>query len=269
MSVVLGIDAAWTAGAPSGVGLVVSQASAWRCVAVAPSYEAFLGLAEGAAVDWARRGFRGSAADVPALLAAAHRLAGAPVDVVTIDMPVSTQPISGRRTADNAVSRAFGARGCSAHSPSAVRPGALGAALSQAFADAGFPLATMAAGGSVGPRLLEVYPHPALLSLLGRGYRVPYKVSRARRYWPSKTPARRIDALLAQFAAVYEALSAVFGSLPLPAPAKFAAKTLAALKRYEDALDALVCAWVGVQFLAGKACAYGDEAAAVWCPAGP
>ena len=36
----------------SGVALVVSDGPAWRCAAVAPSYDAFLGLARGVPVDW-------------------------------------------------------------------------------------------------------------------------------------------------------------------------------------------------------------------------
>jgi predicted RNase H-like nuclease len=38
------------------------------------------------------------------------------------------------------------------------------------------------------------------------------------------------------------------------------------LKRYEDALDALVCAWVGAKYLLGEAVAYGDGTAAIWVP---
>jgi predicted RNase H-like nuclease len=45
--------------------------------------------------------------------------------------------------------------------------------------------------------------------------------------------------------------------------------SLAHLKRYEDALDALVCAWVGVCALNGSARAYGDDAAAIWVPSSP
>ena len=37
-----------------------------------------------------------------------------------------------------------------------------------------------------------------------------------------------------------------------------------ALKRFEDTLDALVCAWVGACYLAGHAECYGDAAAAIW-----
>lgn len=40
----------------------------------------------------------------------------------------------------------------------------------------------------------------------------------------------------------------------------------ASLKRWEDALDALVCAWVGVEYVEGRATAHGNDAAAIWCP---
>ncbi|MCA1794352.1 MAG: hypothetical protein LC660_10880 [Desulfobacteraceae bacterium] len=43
-------------------------------------------------------------------------------------------------------------------------------------------------------------------------------------------------------------------------------KTLSFLKRYEDTLDALICAWVGVQFIANETIPLGDSTAAIWCP---
>ena len=49
-------------------------------------------------------------------------------------------------------------------------------------------------------------------------------------------------------------------------PGPNSCKTLAGLKSYEDALDALVCAWVGTEYLAGRATAYGDCDAAIWVP---
>jgi predicted RNase H-like nuclease len=45
--------------------------------------------------------------------------------------------------------------------------------------------------------------------------------------------------------------------------------TTAALKRYEDALDALVCGWVGIEYLGGRCTAFGDTAAAIWTPSLP
>lgn len=53
-------------------------------------------------------------------------------------------------------------------------------------------------------------------------------------------------------------------SVPLPRPQDV--ETLSSLKRYEDAIDALVCCWVGSQYLDGLAVALGDETAAIWCP---
>ena len=56
----------------------------------------------------------------------------------------------------------------------------------------------------------------------------------------------------------------MLGSLALPTPA--AVPSLSSLKRYEDALDALVCGWVAAQFVQGNAMPYGDATAAVWVP---
>ena len=97
MPVVLGIDAAWTATKPSGVALVRSAGLRWRCLAVAPSYDTFVGLRHGTAIDWEQRRFLGESVDPVALLEAAAELAGGPVDVVAIDMPIATVPITSRR----------------------------------------------------------------------------------------------------------------------------------------------------------------------------
>jgi predicted RNase H-like nuclease len=96
--------------------------------------------------------------------------------------------------------------------------------------------------------------------------RVEYKVSKARRYWPSFTVPQRVDALLKEYAAICGAIESAFGPLKIPLPAGGAVQTLASVKRYEDVLDALVCAWVGVEFLAGRTIALGDHTAAIWCP---
>ena len=181
MKVVLGIDAAWTKGEPSGCAVVVSSRTDWQCLGVAPSYHAFLSLSDGQTVPWQTGRFVGGAPDVKALLAAAHKLAGAPVDVVAIDMPVATVPIAGRREADNFISAAFGGQGCSTHSPSASRPGPLGEFLSDEFKRAGYSIAHAAEAAGMPMRLVEVYPHPALLALLNCQFRVPYKVGKSRK----------------------------------------------------------------------------------------
>jgi predicted RNase H-like nuclease len=148
------------------------------------------------------------------------------------------------------------------HSPSPERPGPLSAALRDGFAAQGFALAT--GGAPTGRDLLEVFPHTAALALLGASYRVPYKASRARRYWPDASPPERRARLVASWRRILRALAARIDGVRLALPAE--PPTTRGLKRYEDALDALLCAWVAIEFLDGRATALGDDDAAVWSP---
>lgn len=266
MAGVLGIDAAWTEKEPSGVALIEGSPGGWRCLAVAPSYDTFLGLAEGAAVDWSAKS-KGALPDVGRLLAAAEELLGGrKLAVVTVDMPLSTEPITGRREADAAVSKAYGGRGAAVHSPSAERPGAISDRLTEDFAAAGFPLATGATPVGTPERLVEVYPHPALITLTGASYRLPYKASRSRKYWPGSSPTERKVNLLDQFQRILSALTQEIRDIPVELPDAVSTVPTSGLKRYEDSLDALVCAWVGAKYLEGDAVPYGDGTAAIWVP---
>jgi predicted RNase H-like nuclease len=115
MTGVLGIDAAWTAKEPSGVALLAGSSGKWRCVTVTPSYDSFLALAEGVPVDWTTKA-KGAVPEADRLIAAAERLlGGGKIAVVTVDMPLATVPITGRRAADSAVSRVYGGRGAAVH----------------------------------------------------------------------------------------------------------------------------------------------------------
>jgi predicted RNase H-like nuclease len=265
MTTILGIDAAWTAREPSGVALVRQDGTRWRCLASAPSYAAFIDLAHGRMPNWTRPGV-GSVPDAEELLDAASRLAGEPATLVTLDMPVSTTPILGRRKADREVSRAFGAQWCSAHSPGPVRPGPMGAELSRQFSEAGYLIATTATPAGTPNRLVEVYPHPALLTLLQRDRRVPYKVGKASTYWKGASIDDRIGRLLTEFADIRDGLATHIDDIAIALPHAGKVRTLAALKPFEDALDALVCCWVGCQYLDGRSYPLGDETAAIWCP---
>jgi len=262
---ILGIDAAWTDRQPSGVALVRVSGRDCTVAAVAPSYDAFIAMARCESVDWTERP-RGSAPDVRALIGAARVIGGCDVRLVALDMPLAKAAFSSRRAADDAVSRRFGGMGCGTHTPTAARPGALGERLTAELTDLGFPLAPSAMEVSSGPCSVEVYPHPALLSLLKATYRVPYKVSRSTRYWPGRSILERTGLLLAKFEQIHEGLSGRLGPLSLDLSTGAGASTLAELKRYEDALDALVCAWVGTLVLTGEAEPLGDESAAVWVP---
>ena len=264
--VVLGIDAAWTTHQPSGVALVQRKGSHWQCKALAPSYDSFLAFASGQPQDPATKA-RGSEPDPGALLRASQQLTGQPVSCVSVDMPLATTAITGRRAADNIVSSRFGSHGCAVHSPSAERPGAIADRLRGNLASLGCSLHTTSCNREL-PALIEVYPHVALLALLGRDYRVPYKVSRSLQYWRSEqlSPAERIARLLQEFLAIRAGLDQHIKAIPLIIPELREVKTLASLKPIEDMLDALVCAWMGIEHLEGRSSGLGDSGAAIWVP---
>lgn len=254
---VLGIDAAWTPTQPSGVAVAREEPSGWRLIAVAHSYSRFCYLGDHPSDD-------DHAPNTSNLLAAATKRCGQAIDVVAVDMPLSRLPILGRRVSDNLVSTACGAKKCGTHSPSATRPGPLSDALREGFAKAGFPLLTNKRAPC---GLIEVYPHPALVELAGAAERLPYKVSKVRRYWPSANPPERRHNLYRQWGEIVGLLEKQIAGVeavlqPLPHDASGLR-----MKAYEDMLDAIVCAWVGTRFLEGTAIGFGDADFAIWIPA--
>ena len=111
--------------------------------------------------------------------------------IIAVDMPVSLHEISGRRAADSAISRTFGAKGCSTHSPTKRRPGPLADKFRTTCYQVGFQLATSTTPVGSQSSLIEVYPHTALLELLGLDFRLPYKVEKSSRYWKGETVQKR------------------------------------------------------------------------------
>lgn len=252
--VVLGIDAAWTMANPSGVALAARIGAVWRLIAAAASFEEFAGLAGGS-----------TGHDLASLIAAAERLAGRVPDLVAVDMPMMDAPILARRAADNAVNRAYSGRGAGTHSPTVDRPGAVGRALESGLSGAGYPLATLEIRP---PCRVEIYPHPALIELLGAAYRLPYKAGNTGKYWRGLPLAERRLRLYEVWATIVAALDGVLAgsaaALPLP-PLGARGRTL---KAFEDRLDAVVAALAGAMALEGRARPYGDATSAVWVPNG-
>lgn len=268
MRSVLALDPAWTATEPSGVALLAEDDAGWKSLAIAPSYEQFIDLADGKPVDWTQQPPAGEPPGSELLAAAWELLDGEQVDVVTVDMPMATVPITGRRAADDSISGSFGAKGCGTHSPNAERPGSIGASLTHQLGRLGYPLATGTWQPGTTPVTIEVYPHPAMLVLAHARYRVPYKVSRIARYWPERSPADRRRQVMLVWRALARVLRRSISDVGLPLPTAREARDMApsALKRYEDALDALICAWVGIQYLEGRCAPYGDDTCAIWTP---
>jgi predicted RNase H-like nuclease len=260
MTTILGIDAAWTETQPSRVALVSNDPSGWRLTFATSSYAHLLEYAQHRAISSTRPA--GSIVEAAALLAACEKIGG-PVDLVAVDMPLSRAPITTRRVSDNLVSVAYGARHCSTHTPSAVRPGKISDDLTAGFERCGYGLLTKEVHV---PGLLEVYPHPALVELMGAEKRLPYKQGKVRGYWPMESPAGRCFRLFETWRAIIGCLDREMQGVPerLELP-PFDATTWQ-LKAFEDMLDAVVCAWVGICVFEGTAVPFGDDTSAIWVP---
>ncbi len=264
MRAVLGIDAAWTTTQPSGVALAVERSNGWRMIAAAASYQRFHAQADRRQPPEQRPS--GSEPDAMALLLSASVLCGAPLGLVAIDMPLALTPIVGRRLADDEVSRAYGARKCGTHSPGAKRPGRLSDALREGFEDAGYPLLTKQTGAIKLPGVIEIYPHPALVELFDARKRLPYKASKVQSYWPEAFPADRRTRLYGQWREIAARLEREIAGVEAVLPPLEATAKASEIKAYEDTLDAIVCAWVAICALVGRATPFGDENAAIWIP---
>jgi predicted RNase H-like nuclease len=259
MSAILGIDAAWTLTGSSGVALIrQTGAECWESVAVEASYRDFVSQS-----DLTPKTFSSGKEIAEWLLEAARKLAKVPIDLVVADIPLARGPILGRRCADREVSKGFGGQWCSTHSPSPTRPGLLSGQLRDGFQKHGFQLATNLSQLR-SQALIETYPHPALLSLMNSDYRFPYKVSKTTKYWPRNDQPTRTEKLLDTLRSIHRELSREVAEIDFEIP-EFS-KTFSDLKPIEDKIDALICAWVGIQVLDGKAVPYGDEEAAIWLP---
>lgn len=264
---VLGIDAAWTSHNPSGVSLWQRRQGRWKCVRVSPSYAAFSGTI--AEPDCHQ-------VDVKKILSTCRSLIGdCPIAVVGVDMPIGKGPITGRRAADNEVSKRFSKQHCATHSPTPTRPGKVGELLSTQFSEAGFKPVFEA--NAIAPALIEVYPHVSLLAIArygcptGRPYneniRLPYKASKTKTYWkhvPIADRKKRLILVWRDIMARLEQFADISSVYKLPD--NLEGLSFEALKPYEDQIDALVCAWTATQFVEGRLVPMGDQDSAIWVP---
>lgn len=260
--VVLGIDAAWTTGNASGVSLLAFDGHIWQCLAIAPSYQQFLDYED---VDWNAEPPGGEPA-IDLILDRANQITcGIRPDVIAVDMPLSNLPITARRTADNSISHEYGGRGCSVHSPSSTRPGQIADNLRRDCENTGYHLATNTSSPTQNA-LIEVYPHTAILKLLDLDYRHPYKVSNSSKYWDGRSVNERKTLLIDSFRKILGALATDIRGIDISLPETDEVLSLNHLKRFEDAIDALVCGWVAIKYLLEECDAYGDDSAAIWSP---
>lgn len=266
---ILGIDAAWTAHQPSGVALLRARRNAKpKLIALGRSYDEFLTSGPHAKIDWRTR-VRGCLPPIDALLSHCKKLTGELPQIVALDIPLAAKPLNGRRPCDNAVTSAYVSRGAGTHTPSALRPGPISKSLFHQLSKAGYAWHTQGKVRRAARVFIETYPHPAIIELMQLRMRLAYKTSRVSQYWPEAKSRTRWLRLCKNLDALRRALADEIDGLENLIPtAKILLKNgnKARLKHLEDALDAVVCAWIGHQFWRGNALAYGNEQAAIWLP---
>jgi predicted RNase H-like nuclease len=261
MQAVLGIDAAWTERQPSGVALAARSTEGWELIAVEASYQRFHARACKSIVPEIRPS--GSKPSARELLASCQALCGHLPDIVAIDMPLSLTPIVGRRRSDDAVSRAYSSRKCATHTPSEDRPGKISDRLREGFEREGYPLLVDQISP---PGLIEVYPHPALVELANAKERLPYKAAKTGIYWRGLGKDERRGQLYHQWRDIVRLLDCEIQGVNARFPELDSAASRSELKAFEDRLDAVICAWVAMCALNGRARPFGDQESAIWIP---
>ena len=245
---ILGIDPAWTLKNPSGFALIEQNGDVWQTKDIAPSFSLFC------SDQTIQERFSGKIYGGRFSLKEILEKSG-PVDCIVVDMPISTKPFSGRREADNAIAKDYGNAWCATHTPT-VAISKFGVEFVSEAEKYGYILNT---------NLVETYPHPAILSLIPElNKRLTYKVGKRKRYWPEATPDERRENLYKNLQILRTALSSHINlpkdyNLSIDAP-------FALLKSFEDTLDALVCAWVGIKFMNKQCRAFGDALSSIWIP---
>ena len=182
--------------------------------------------------------------------------------VVGIDAPLDVPNLTGERPVESALRRCFGKYQAGAHPANRQRFGndVRGERLAKRLAEEqnivnDFHLTP---GDTSVRRCIEVFPHPAMVVLFGLAKTLKYKAK------PGRDEASRMG----EFGRFVDGLRGLEAADPmLQAPDWLAVplgKKGAALKRHEDLMDALVCAYVAAYFWRwgdGERCmAIGDAA---------
>lgn len=262
--VVLGIDAAWTEKQPSGISLLASK-DGERCkiLRLGDSYKNFLEKRQNLTVKP-----KGSKPEINEILKSCE-VHGYSIDAIAVDMPLSNGLITGRRSCENEISKAYAAKGASVHSPTVDRPGKITLDLIQSLREQGYYLATK--NNKVHRKaVLEVYPHTAIIEYLNLDYRYEYKVSKKNSYrsWKNLTKEERNRKLISNLNHLIETLGFRITNIQeylllLDNNAKYVGWYL---KGYEDMIDSLVSSLVGMDYLFEKVTGYGGKDGTIWVP---
>ena len=262
--VVLGIDAAWTENQPSGISLLASKDDEQcKILRLGDSYENFLEKRQHLTVKP-----KGSKPEITKIIKNCEAL-GYSVDAIAVDMPLSNELITKRRSCENEISKAYAAKGASVHSPTIDRPGVIALDLIQSLREQGYFLATK--NNKVHRKaVLEVYPHTAIIEYLNLDYRYEYKVSKKNSYrnWKSLTKEERNRKLINNLNHLIVNLGKRVINIEdyLPQLNSDVHYVGWYLKGYEDMIDSLISALVGMDYLLDNVIGYGAEDGTIWVP---
>jgi predicted RNase H-like nuclease len=182
--------------------------------------------------------------------------------VVGLDAPLLVENPTGRRPCEAQLTRAFGPQHAGTYPSNTGLPafadGGRAAALARRH---GLDIDATVASQPGQRRALEVYPHSAAVAVFDLDRVLKYKARKARTLDARKEALGRLVELIA-------GLATRSGLPPLTTSGRCselraeiaAATTGAALRRLEDPIDAILCAYVGLLFLAGRTWTIGDRA---------
>lgn len=260
----LGIDAAWTNKQPSGVCLLKNlDGNQCELLRLGRSYTEF----ESGRIEWNQKVIN-SSTSLNEVLNACSYLDALP-DCIAVDMPIASYHIKSRRECETAISKEYGRKGASTHNPNENRPGSISVELYNCMTENGYLWMTNGMTHA-SKSLIEVYPHTAIIEYLGLDYRYEYKVSKKSTYksWSSLTPSQKQDKLIRNLEYLLNQLSLRVPNIfdhftKLSSEAQY---TQAQLKGYEDAIDSVICALTGVDFMLGNVIGFGNNEGAIWVP---
>lgn len=254
---ILGVDCAWTTKEPSGVVLIKNlQNKKAELIKIGRSYNEFCSDE----IKW-QEPVKGAAPDFHALLQYCSDN-GWDVDLLALDIPLSPNLITERRSCDNEVSKAYGAKGAAVHTPSELRPGRLAVEIYKQLEDAGYKW-----NGDTNEEkvFIEVYPHASIIELLKLKYRLPYKVQKSKKYWPDASAEQRNNNIIENLSILKSVISEyITNTDKLPNLNRNIIYPKRFLKGYEDILDVLICAITGLFYFEGNIKGYGNTDERIW-----
>lgn len=232
---IMGVDSAWNLKNPSGIAIVEKKADIWECIFF--ESQKFFSLE--------------------------NMLQQHPdIELIVADIPLVFQgEFYGRRAADNEISQNFGSFKCSTHTVSEK---------CHPFLEQ-ISIELIKTAEKYRIPIIETYPHPAILSLFAQNgirlqERLQYKVAKQYSYWPQFNVVERKRALLNNLRSLIEIISTSVNMQQVHIPIINLEMRKKEIKNLEDCLDALVCSWVGIQYLQSNCLGYGDEKAKIWIP---